>query len=188
MVRSRGWLSSLNELAAQNHGLVRTRDAVAAGIDPAWLAKLAKDGRLERKFHGIYVLSSWPIDDLTEFAIASAWAGDDAAVGGEAALEVWRLSDAMPRWFDLVHADQLRLRKRGDGRYRLRKVDSDLWHSTTEQGVRVLTPAAAIQDCIGLGVSSRTIRLAIEQAQRRELISGRDAAYLTVALDRRDRA
>ena len=68
------------EVAVDNHGYFTVADAVAAGIDPAALRKLAANGRLEHAAHGLYrvpVLASGP--PHAPYAEAVAWTRGQAS-------------------------------------------------------------------------------------------------------------
>jgi len=52
----------ISSLLNENNGLIRTADAVNAGISRATLSQLAKDGKIERIAHGQYIQA----DDLPD--------------------------------------------------------------------------------------------------------------------------
>jgi len=54
----------ISNLLNEKHGLIRTADAVKAGISRATISQLAKDGTIERIAHGLYIQSNDLPDEL----------------------------------------------------------------------------------------------------------------------------
>lgn len=52
---------AIKHIAEENNGIIRANDMVKAGLRREILARLAKDGVLDKEGRGIYVLSGeWP--------------------------------------------------------------------------------------------------------------------------------
>lgn len=182
----RNWSEELALAAGESGGYVLTNDMVARGVSASWLSLLGRQGRLERVAQGLYRLPDWPVSRLTPYREAVLWADGRVVIAGEAALDVWELCDVNPRKIDLIADAGYRPRKAGGEVYRvsLRILDSSA--ITQCDGVRVLTPYAAIIDGIKKGVEGNQIVRAIEVAQARELVTKREAARLLVGLDKRE--
>jgi predicted transcriptional regulator of viral defense system len=179
-------VATITTLAAANGGFLVAQDVAAAGIDQAWLSKLASRGRIERKAQGLYRMAGWPASRFDEFREATLWARRRGVIAGESALDLWDLSHVVPRVIDLIVEPGYRPRKAGAEAYRIRRRALSLDLMDEVEGIAVLSPFATIQDCIRIGTSSREISKAIDTAQARELINRRQAARLVVQLDDRE--
>ncbi|MHB1166746.1 MAG: type IV toxin-antitoxin system AbiEi family antitoxin domain-containing protein [Candidatus Nanopelagicales bacterium] len=180
------WVATITALAAGNGGFLVAEDVAAAGIDQAWLSKLAARGRLERRAQGVYWMAGWPTSRLDEFRQATLWARRRGVIAGEAALDLWDLSHVVPRVIDLIVQPGYRPRKAGGDAYRVRSRALPAESIDQVDGIPVLSAFATIQDCISGGTGSREIAKAIDTAQARELINRRLAARLLVQLDGRE--
>lgn len=182
----RNWTEQIFSVASENDGFVATDELVRRGVAATWLSLLARQGRLERIAHGLYRVPGWPSSRLTQYREAMLWARGRAVIAGEAALDVWELCDVNPRKIDLLVDVGYRPRKAGGSAYRVsrRFVEADSIDSC--EGVRVLSPYEAIVDASKKGVASKLIFQAIDVAQRRELVTKRQAARLLVGMDARD--
>ncbi|MHB1212006.1 MAG: type IV toxin-antitoxin system AbiEi family antitoxin domain-containing protein [Candidatus Nanopelagicales bacterium] len=180
------WVATITALAAGNGGFLVAEDVAAAGIDQAWLSKLAARGRLERRAQGVYWMAGWPTSRLDEFRQATLWARRRGVIAGEAALDLWDLSHVVPRVIDLIVQPGYRPRKAGGDAYRVRSRALPAESIDQVDGIPVLSAFATIQDCISGGAGSREIAKAIDTAQARELINRRLAARLLVQLDGRE--
>ena len=180
------WVATITNLAAANGGFLVAQDVAAAGIDQAWLSRLAARGRIERRAQGLYRMAGWPVSRLDEFRQATLWARRRGVIAGESALDLWDLSHVVPRVIDLIVEPGYRPRKAGGETYRIRRRTLTLEAVDQVDGIGVLSPFATIQDCIHAGTSSREITTAIDTAQARELINRREAARLLVQLDARE--
>ena len=177
------WVATITALAAENGGFLVAEDVAAAGIDQAWLSKLAARGRLERRAQGVYWMAGWPTSRFDEFRQATLWARRRGVIAGEAALDRWDLSHGVPRVIDLIVQRGYRPRKAGGDAYRVRSRALPAESIDHVDGIPVLSTFATIQDCISGGTGSREIAKAIDTAQARELINRRQAARLLVQLD-----
>ena len=154
------------EVAVDNHGYLTVVDAVAAGIDPTNLRKLAATGRLEHTAHGLYrvpVLAGGP---HAPYAEAVAWTRGRGVISHESALDLLELCDVNP---PLIHVTVPRAyapRRRGGELYRIwrRTIDHDA--ITHVDGVPVIGPAESIRDCLAYGTDTRLLLQACLTARR----------------------
>jgi predicted transcriptional regulator of viral defense system len=174
------------ELAAQQNGFLRTADAKDIGVDTAYLRKLATTGRLQHRGWGLYRVRAIPPTPRDEYQEAILWAGDDAAIGAEAALALWELADVNPRTIDVVLPPGGRVRKHGGGKVRLihdRLAPAELdW----VDNIRVVTPAKAIAQTIARGLDGTLIEQAINNGRARQLFTPLTEARLRVRLADRE--
>lgn len=172
----------LVELAADQHGFVRTEEAEAAGIRPDYLRRLAMNGRLERRAQGLYRLTALPVGPLDEYHEAVLAARGEGVVAGDAALALWGLADVNPREIEVVLPAGQRVRRANDRRFRLRQRRLDPDQIDHVEGIPVLAPQAAIAEAIANGLEGTMVEQAIANARRRELVGELGAARLRVQL------
>ncbi len=172
----------LIELAADQHGFVRTEDAEEAGIRPDYLRRLAMKGRLERRAQGLYRLTALPVGPLDEYHEAVLAARGEGVVAGDAALALWGLADVNPREIEVVLPAGQRVRRIQDRRFRFRQQRLARDQIDQVDGIPVLAPQAAVEEAITNGLEGNMIEQAIVNARRRELIGELGAARLRVQL------
>ena len=163
-------LERLIRWAAEQHGFVRTADAVKMKVNPAAMRKLAAAGRLEHRGWGLYRVTAFPSTQHDEFHEAVLWANGVGVVGGEAALALWDLADVNPRKIEIIVPPNYAPRRQGHERYvtKRRKIaDADI---ETVDNIPVLTVTVAIVDAIRAGVAGTLIEQAITTARGRQLI------------------
>ena len=159
------------EVAVDNHGYLTVADAVAAGIDPVALRKLAATGRLEHAAYGLYrvpVLASGP---HAPYAEAVAWTGGRGVISHESALDLLELCDVNP---PLIHVTVPRTyapRRRGGELYRIWRRTIAPGAVTHVDGVPVVRAADSIRDCLTYGTDTRLLLQACD--------AGRREGYLT---------
>jgi len=76
----------LFEIAADNHGIVTSAMAFAAGIPRKELVRLAHAGKLEHVGHGVYRYDKWINEEWDGYAEAVAIVGKDAYLWGQSVL------------------------------------------------------------------------------------------------------
>ena len=172
----------LVELAADQHGFVRTEQAEEAGVRPDYLRRLAMKGRLQRRAQGLYRLTALPVGPLDEYHEAVLAARGEGVVAGDAALALWGLADVNPREIEVILPAGQRIRRANDHRFRLRQRRLHPDQIDSVEGIRVLAPQAAIAEAIATGLEGKMVEQAIANARRRELIGELGAARLRVQL------
>lgn len=163
-------LERLIRWAAEQHGFVRTADAVKMKVNPAAMRKLAAAGRLEHRGWGLYRVTAFPSTQHDEFHEAVLWANGIGVVGGEAALALWDLADVNPRKIEIIVPPNYAPRRQGHERYKTRRrkiADADI---ETVDNIPVLAVTVAIADAIKAGVAGTLIEQAITNARGRQLI------------------
>lgn len=171
------------ERAAAQHGFVRVVDLDELGIDQVYMRRLAAGGRAEHRGHGLYRLHALPVTPLDEFHEAVLWAGDGAAIGGEAALALWELADVNPRRIEVVVPPGRRVdRRKGADRYRFHTEKLTAKDIDFIEGIPVARPEVAIREAIDDGTEGTLVEQAITTAARRNLLKDLAEARLRVAL------
>ena len=82
------------EIAARQHGLVRTSDLRAVGLDTSAVSKRHARGRLHRVYRGVYAVGHTALSTEARWLAAVFAAGAGAALCGLAAAELWGLRRA----------------------------------------------------------------------------------------------
>jgi len=90
--RQKAW-----EVALGQYGYITTKDAIANGIPPVELPKLAARGRLRHVARGIYRFDEMPTTHFDQFFEAVLRVGDDAYLTGDAVLALHDLALVNPR-------------------------------------------------------------------------------------------
>jgi predicted transcriptional regulator of viral defense system len=181
-------LDRLRDIALDHYGFVTTKQAAAIGIPAVELVKMHSRGRLERVAHGVYRVPHMPQTRFDQFQLAVLWTGDERTVlGHETALELWELGDYLPDKIHLTIPPTLRLRRAGGDGYVLHAENLSPTEVTWCEGLPIVTPAKAIEQCIREGFSSATSTDALTNALEREHVSESDHERLMLALESRDR-
>jgi predicted transcriptional regulator of viral defense system len=173
---------TLVEVAADNHGLVRTEDAVELGLAPATLTRLLAAGRIERVTRGLYRVTALPTDRLTPYMQAVLWANGRAAISHASALEMMELCDVVPRRIHITVREEYNPRKAGGDHYRVHRHTLPLADVTYYEGVPVVTAYRAIHQAIGDGEDPDQLQTAVRNASRQGLLLRGEAARLWARL------
>jgi predicted transcriptional regulator of viral defense system len=159
------------EVAMDNHGYLTVADAVAAGIEPVALRKLAATGRLEHAAQGVYRVPLLAAGPLAPYAEAVAWTRGRGVISHESALDLLELCDVNP---PLIHVTVPRAyapRRRGGELYRIWRRTVEPTAVTHVDGVPIVRAADSIRDCLAYGTDTRLLLQACE--------TGRREGYLT---------
>jgi len=178
----------LIEIAAQQHGFVRTADAEDAGVKPVYLRKLAAAGRAKRLAQGLYRVNVIPSTPLDEYREAVLRARGEGVVAGDAALALWELADVNPRTIDVVLPAGQQVRRKVPDRFRVRQRRLAPADIDYVDGIPVMAAKVAIEEAIAGGLAGDIAAQAIATARRRELISQLTEARLLVKLADRNEA
>ncbi|MDI2033445.1 type IV toxin-antitoxin system AbiEi family antitoxin domain-containing protein [Paenarthrobacter nitroguajacolicus] len=168
-------VSELRELGMDNGGFVETESAVAVGMDPKALSRMALRGRLTRELQGIYRFPEIPVDETTEYRLALLWAGPQAVIDSESVLVILELCDVNPRELHVAVPPGVRVRRKGKEYYRLHKGRFDVEY---HRGLPMVAVHQAIGRALDQGLRHDLGRQAIQTATRRDLILDSEALQL----------
>lgn len=158
-----------------NGGFVETESAVAVGMDPKALSRMALRGRLTRELQGIYRFPEIPVDETTEYRLALLWAGPEAAIDSESVLVALDLCDVNPRELHVAVPPGVRVRRKGKDHYRLHKARFDVEY---HRGLPMVSVHQAIGRALEQGLRHDLARQAIHNAARWDLIPDSEARHL----------
>jgi Predicted transcriptional regulator len=134
------------DIALDQHGFVTTSDAVAAGVPPIELPKLAARGGMENIAYGVYRVTGIPPTSNDQFAEAIFRVGRESFLYGESVLALFGLADVNPRQIKV--GVRRRARPRLPAFIELVQVKGET-ATTLYDGMRSQTVADAIMACRG---------------------------------------
>lgn len=158
-----------------NGGFVDTAAAVAVGMDPKALSRMALRGRLTRELQGIYRFPEIPVDDTTEYRLALLWAGPRAALDAESVLVALDLCDVNPRHLHVAVPQGVRVRRQGKDHYRLHRGKFEVEY---HRSLPMVAIPQAIDRALDHGLRHDLARQAVGNATRLELILESEALEL----------
>ncbi len=161
----------LLSIAVDHHGYVTVQEAIEAEIDPTVLRKLAARGRLERVSHGVYRVPMLAGGAHAAYAEAIAWTGGRAAVSHESALDLLELCDVNPPVIHLTVPRDYAPRRRGGTHYRVWRRDLAGADVMDYDGLPVVRPTAAIDECLRFGTDTSLLLQACATATREGYIT-----------------
>ena len=175
---------ALFELAAGQAGLFAASQAAEAGYSAQLLAHHVRSGRVLRVLRGVYrVVHFLGSDEEAAFA-AWLWSERAGVVGGEMALALYELSDALPRDVTLllpVAWGERRLRVPPN--VVLDCVALNANERTWFGALPITTPARTLNDCARHGLLPDVLREACARAVRRGLVTRGELAEVARALE-----
>jgi predicted transcriptional regulator of viral defense system len=168
-------------IAAGQHGLVTSADAVAEGIQRVLLVQMARNGTLERAARGIYRIPELAGDPLAQYQEAIlSWPG--AVLSHETALDLHDLCDVNPRRVDVTVPPGTRIKRSMPAWLIVHRRALDPGDVTDHAGLAITTPARSIIDAIDDDLGARFVEQAIETARQRNLLTTREDQRVERAL------
>lgn len=161
----------VREVALDQHGLVTTDDAAAAGVPPVELRKLAARGALERRGYGVYRVTDLPAGERDQYAEAVRLVGPDAYLTGDAVLAMHGLGLVNPRRIRV--GTRRRVRAKLPGFIEVVRRDLPADELTEYEGIPSTTVARALIDCRRTVMPSRLVSAA-RRARADGLITARE--------------
>jgi len=170
------------ELASGQYGVIAANQLVNEGYSSQSIIQLAVRGKIERIFHGVYIVPTMARSRYSEFMEAVLWSG--GVVTGESSILLWDLADVNP---SKIHvAIDKRIRREIPGNYSLYKMSLNPKNLDHIEDVPSTTVNIAIGVAIDNGSQSRLIKQAINNALAREMINDELASRLKTKLYDRD--
>jgi Transcriptional regulator, AbiEi antitoxin/Protein of unknown function (DUF559)/AbiEi antitoxin C-terminal domain len=168
-------------VARGQSGVVTTAHLLVAGVTRSAISRRVANGRLHRKYRGVYAVGRPDLSPDGELLAAVLAVGEDAVIShltAAIAWGFWRYSELRAPFDVLVPR---RLRKREDIRVH---ITSDLpaGDRTRRNGVPITTPVRTLADLATVAYSDHAYRRAVHEAQVQRLVSQQQ---LQAMLDRR---
>lgn len=167
-------------IAADQHGLVTSAAAAAAGVQPVLLVQMARRGVLDKVARGIYRVPELAGDPLAQFQEALLLL-PGAVLSHETALDIHDLCDVNPRQIHVTVAKGTRIRKALPKWLVVHHDPLDPEDVTGHEGLAIVTPARAIVDGITTALGDRFVDQAIRTARERNLLTTREEQVVELA-------
>ena len=162
------------EYASENYGLITSSQARELGIPNIELVKLAKRGRLERVWQGVYRVEYYTPTTLDKYAEAVAVVGKNSVIYGESVLAMHNLALVNPSTLYVATYD--RIRKKLPQYIKIIKPDIP-YTEIAYEGIPSQSVFEAILVCTKTIMSKRLID-AVNDSERQGLISQLEATKL----------
>jgi predicted transcriptional regulator of viral defense system len=167
MGRGSNW-DVLYELAAGQQGYFSAAQAGEAGVVPQALHYHAKAENLTRVQRGIYRLSRYPSSENEDMMVVWLWTEQTGVFSHETALQLHRLSDALPAKIHVTLPGswkQRRVRRPPIAVTYFADIPDDEWEWMAN--LPVTKPVRTLEDCMSASVSPDLVGQAAEQVIRR---------------------
>jgi len=161
------YYDAIYEHAADNYGLITSREADALGIPRMDLVKKAQRGLLERLGYGVYRLTRYFPTMLDKYAEAVALVGPGSFIFGESVLAMHELALVNPR--RITVATPNRVRKALADFINLVPAKSGT-ETTSYEGIPSQSVADAIRECRTSVMPDRLLD-AVEDARKQGLVT-----------------
>lgn len=160
------------EIAADQYGFVTTTQAREQGVSPQALVMMARRGTLAQVSRGVYRVAQFPQTRFDPYMEAILWPSPaTAALSHESALEVFEISDASSPKVHITVPTSFRTRRYVPDHIQLHRGllgESDL---IVREGLRITNAERTILDCHSAAVGPAVVRQAIDDAERKGLIT-----------------
>lgn len=161
----------LFELAARQAGLFSTGQAAEVGYSAQLLAHHVRAGRVVRVLRSVYRVVHFVGSDEEAAFAAWLWAERAGVIGGETALALYELSDALPRDVTVLVPEAWRERRlRVPNDVVLDYVSVNANERAWFGALPITTPARTLNDCARHALLPDVLREACARAVRRGLV------------------
>jgi len=176
-------MDELVAIAEENDGLLTSKQAREAGILDSVLVRLAQRGRLERTSRGVYRISHYPQDRLSQYREAVLWAGasqgpENVALSHETALAVYGISDVNPSVVHITVPKAARLRREQPKWIAIHRADLVPDDVVIHEGLPLTSIAKTISDILVFTRRTDLAQQAIADARKEGYISKSEADRL----------
>lgn len=172
----------LFEVALDQYGYVTTRDAHELGVPVVELGKLGHRGQIQRVAYGIYRIPEIPVSPLDSYMLATLWTDRRGALSHDTMLDLYQLCDANPTRTHLTVPPGYRPRRRGGHNYAVHHAELGEDQLGWFEGIRAVTPLAAIEQAIEGETATHLIRQAVESARNTGFLTHNEHSMLTERL------
>jgi very-short-patch-repair endonuclease len=156
---------SLQDVIADQAGVVTLDQAVAGGMSAATVHRRVRAGEWTRLYPRVYLVGGHRLTDEARVRAAWLWAGDGAAVTGEAAAYWHRMLDRAPEVVEVTVPRGRKLRPRPG--VRLRRRDLEFPDLVGIRGLRLAAaPFAALETAVSLPDGSTFLDRALQRHVR----------------------
>ena len=165
--------NDIYEFAADNHGLITSKQAKSAGISNNELVQYARRGKIEKVGYGLYKLKHWVPEINDSYALAVQTAGEGALLYGESVLAMLELAPTNPNFINV--ATPRRIRRKLPTSLRVTYVKS-IRPTANYDGIPSQSAYDAILSCESTMMSDRLLQAADEAKQQGLIREGQFAS------------
>lgn len=158
----------LFQIAKEQAGYFTAAQARYTGFSWERLSNSVKSGKFQRVARGVYRLSHFPGSRYEDLFIAWLVTRQNSVIFHESALALYELSDVLPGDIHLIVPRTASRRRKGI-RLHTNRLEPD--EIASRSGLPLTTVARTIADVIGSGIAEEQVRLAIQDALQRGLVS-----------------
>ncbi len=166
--RSSADAEALFVIAEAQRGYFTTAQAAEAGYSRNLVAHHAKAGNFSRVRQGVYRLSRFPSSPREDLYVAWLSAGPLAVVSHDSALELFGLSDAIPRDTHITMPRGSSRRRPGIRMHTSVLAAEDV---TRREGLPVTTAVRTIADLARVGFPTEHLQRAVSEALERGMVT-----------------
>lgn len=169
---NRDAFNAIWEIAADQFGYVAMRQAQAAGVSPMAVVMMERRGTLTRVSHGVYRLTQWPGDPLSEYVEANLWpVGVPGIISHQSALALYEISDVSPAQVHITLPAAYRTRRAVPPVLRIHRADLPAADVASWNGIAVTSVERAIRDCHAAFLGNELVEGAIDDARAKGLLT-----------------
>lgn len=171
---------ALNAIAASQAGYFTTAQARECGFSDQLIQSHLKTGNFERVLRGVYRHRVIPPGEHGDLVVYWLWSGGEGVFSHQTVLSLLRLSDVLPARTHLTLPAARRARPPSKVPLGLVPHYADVPPAEREWfgPVPVTSPYRAIVDCLEAGESDAILTQAVDDAEARGLLDGRQVEYI----------
>lgn len=178
--------TELWDVAVEQHGYFTLVDAKTLGLDDMTVRMMARRQHLEHAARGVWRFPSLPATPADPYQLAVLWTGaPEAALSHETALAVRELGDVNPDRIHVTVGKLRRIRRARPGPYAVHCEDVAAADLGWWEGIRTVSAAKAIAQCIELGTPTHLLRQALEEGRRTGALTTAQGGALNHKLETR---
>ena len=165
----------LLEVAGYQHGYFTAAQAVAAGVSHRALTGRVHRGIIERVARGVYRMAHYPVTSRDDLYILQVLA-PGSLVSHETALEVYALSDVLPRTIHITVPVASGMKPRPG--VTIHRSDVPSADRTIRDDLRVTGLTRTLLDCARTGSAPEQLLMAVREGRARGMLRPADIARL----------
>lgn len=158
--------TAIAALAADQHGVVTTRQVAALGVSERAVSRRAAAGRLHRVHRGVYAVGHPVLTGHGRLMAAVLAGGEGAVLSHASAAALWGMRSSDAERTDIIVRRSGREKRNGLRIHRPRTLQPD--EVTTHEGIPVTTPAPTILDLAAM-LGRRPLERVLDRTELLEL-------------------
>jgi len=160
--------NQLYHIAEDQGGYFTSAQAREAGFSWERLSNTCKTGKFQRVSRGIYRLAHFPSTPYEDLFVAWLGTGPGSVVSHDSALMVYDITDVLPHEIHIIVPRTSSRRRKGIKLHTNILAERDV---TNREGLPITTVARTLADASASGLASEQVKLGIQQAVRRGMVT-----------------